>query len=404
MSVTQKNLFDRVLDYANRANPYPIYEEMRKQPVARQDDGRYVVSTFNEVRAALLDPRFSVDARKGDLKLDRPLAYQQEPAFVRLDPPRHDQLRRQVMSKFTPELVSGLAPRIEEIVQDLLDRLRNERQLDIVEDFAYPLPVTIICEILGVPREDEPRFHEWTERLIKGFDVGQRANEELRTQANQASEQLNSYMRDLITRIQQQPRDGLLSAIIHDKRSKERMSTDDLVRTAVLLLIAGHETTVNLITNSMLTLLRFPEHLEGLQREPENVPNLVEEVLRYEPPVQYVLRNTLTDVTLANVKIPRGSSVALMLAAANRDPARYADPNRFDPTRKNIEHLSFGNGIHYCVGAPLARLEAQIALVALAHRLIHPRLLSDPPPYRASSLLRGPRHLPVSVERVLSIV
>ena len=175
------------------------------------------------------------------------------------------------------------------------------------------------------------------------------------------------------------------------------MTKDELIASSLLLLIAGHVTTVNLIANSMLTLLRYPEHYERLRREPSIVANLVEEVLRYEPPVQFVRRTTLTEVPVAGVTIPQGAPVYLVLASGNRDPLRFDDPDRFDPDRTDIEHLGFGGGIHYCVGAPLARLETQIALVELARHLQEPRLVEDPPPYRESAFLRGPLHLVVSL-------
>ena len=178
------------------------------------------------------------------------------------------------------------------------------------------------------------------------------------------------------------------------------MTKDELVASSLLLLIAGHVTTINLIANSMLTLLRYPEHYERLRREPSIVVNLVEEVLRYEPPVQFVRRTTLTEVPMAGVTIPKGAPVYPILASANRDPLRFEDPDRFDPERPDIEHLGFGQGIHYCVGAPLARLETQVALLELARRLQNPHLLEDPPPYQESAFLRGPRHLVVSLHNL----
>ncbi|HTK05744.1 MAG TPA: cytochrome P450 [Ktedonobacteraceae bacterium] len=402
MMIQQKNLLDQVFDYANRANPYPIYEKMREHPVIVQDDGRYIVSSYAEISALLQDPRMSVDMRKSYSQTEHPILIEgREPSFVRLDPPEHDWQRHQVISKFTPELIVGLRPRIEEVVKGLLDARRQEREIDLVDNFAYPLPVTIICEILGVPREDEPFFHAWTDKLIRGFDVGQRGNPEARKEAEQASQQLHDYMGGLISKVQQQPGPGLLSAILHDETQEKRMDKEVMITTSVLLLVAGHETTVNLIDNTMLTLLRNPQSLEKLRREPALIANLLEEVLRYEPPVQFVPRTSLTEMTIAGVTIPKGAPIFLMLAAGNRDPKHFAHPDRFDPERPNIEHFGFGGGIHYCVGAPLARLEAEIAVVELARRLQSPRLLQDPPPYRSSSLLRGPRHLLIGYDRLV---
>lgn len=403
MTVTQRNLFEQVLDYTNRANPYPIYARMREEPVSVQDDGRYLVSTYAEVRTLLSDPRFSSDLRKCYSKEDQRIVSEQtEPVFLAQDPPKHDWMRYQVMSKFTPELISGLRPRTEEVVKELLDARSTESQLDIVDDFAYPLPVTIICELLGVPRADEPRFHHWTDELLHGVDPGSSGDDEVTQSTRQARDQLNEYMLELVESLQQQPRAGLLSAMLHDTTHEKRMSKEELAATGVLLLIAGHVTTVNLITNSMLTLLRHPADLEKLRREPERIANAIEEVLRYEPPVQFIRRTTLSDVPMAGVTIPKGAPVYVMTAAANRDPARFADPDQFDPERQDIEHFGFGGGIHYCVGAPLARLETHAALLELVRRLEKPQLVDPHPPYRESAVLRGPRHLQVSYERMLA--
>lgn len=397
MAISSSNLLDQVLDYANRANPYPIYARMREHPVQVQADGRYIVSSYELVDAIFHDPQMSVDMRKSNEPGVR--IEQEEPGFVFQDPPKHDWLRHQVMSKFTPELINGLQPRLEEIVKELLDAQRSNQRMDIVDGLAYPLPVTAICELLGVPRADEPKFHIWSGMIIKGTNLGK--DPTAIKEAMQGRDYLNHYMGELIDKLQHQPAPGLLSALIHDTTHEKRMNKAELVTTAVLLLIAGHETTVNLITNSMLTLLRNPDAFELLRHKPEILSNLIEEVLRYEPPVQFTIRTPLTDVTLGGVKIPKGAIVMVMNAAANRDPAHFQDPDRFDPLRSNIEHFGFGGGIHYCVGAPLARLEAHIALCALARRMQNPRLVQDPPPYRESPTLRGPRHLLVSYDRML---
>jgi hypothetical protein len=404
MTTTHKqNLFDQVLDYANRPNPYPIYARMRERPVLLQDDGRYLVSTFETVQACLQDPRLSSDLSKGYSEADQRISPEDsEPPFLAQDPPRHDWLRHQIMSKFTPELIYSMRPRTEEVVKELLDARRSAQQLDVVDDFAYPLPVTVICELLGVPREDEPLFHTLSDQLQTGTNPSHRGKGEEVERAKQARAQLNQYMSDLIDRIQRQPRPGLLSLMLHDDSHEKHMKREELVVSAVLLLIAGHVTTVNLIANSVLTLLRYPEALEKLRRQPHLLANVIEEVLRYEPPVQFVRRTCLTDVPIAGVTIPKGAPIYLITASANRDPAHFADPEHFDPERATIEHFGFGGGIHYCVGAPLARLETEIALHALVTRLQSPHLLQDSPVYRESPSLRGPLHLPVAYGTMLA--
>jgi cytochrome P450 len=245
---------------------------------------------------------------------------------------------------------------------DLIDRLQGRRQIDLVDDVAYPLPVAVICQQLGVPHEDEPRFHPWADAIITALDPrpGQQAA------AAQASAEMNQYMAGLVARFRTEPGAGLFSGLA----AEDGLSTADVVATGRLLLIAGHETTVNLIANGMLTLLRHPHVLDRLRHEPELAIPLVEELLRYEPPVQLDPKyTTLDDVGLADLTIPKGSCLILALAAANRDPARFPDPEQFDPEREDNEHLAFFTGIHYCFGAGLARQEAQVALTELARRL-----------------------------------
>jgi cytochrome P450 len=405
--MTSGTLLQRITDYANRADPYPLYAELRGTPVARQDDGTYLVGTYHEISALLHDPRLSSDRRK---LADRPggLTEDEEaglpPAFIRLDPPEHDRLRRQAMRAFgpphNPRRVHDMRGELQRIVTDVIDDLHGRERIDLVDDVAYPFPVTVICRLLGVPREDEPRFHGWADDVVGGLDLtpGGDPAERERT-AQRARAELGGYLAELIEQRRRSPADDMLSALATDHGPDGRMSPVEQITTAVLLLIAGHETTVNLITNGMLTLLRQPRHLQRLASEPELAIPLVEELLRYEPPVQLLpQRVALADLDFAGTIIPRGAPVWLALASGNRDPRRFPDPDRFDPDRVDNQHLGFGGGVHLCFGAPLARLEAQLALSQLARRLRNPRLLADPPPYRRNPILRGPRHLPIAVD------
>jgi cytochrome P450 len=248
-----------------------------------------------------------------------------------------------------------------------------------------------------VPREDESRFHAWADTLAHSVDPD--PGEETSLAAMQAAQALATYMRELIATRRAEPGDDLLSGLAAGDDA-DRMDDADLVITMILLLIAGHETTVNLITNGTLTLLRYPAELERLRDHPERIPIVVEEMLRYEPPVQFVTRFALADIAIAGATIPQGSGIRLMLAAGNHDPRRFRDPDHFDPDRPDNEHLGFGGGIHYCVGAPLARIETQVALTTFARRLVNPRLVEDPPPYRPNAVLRGPRHLLVDFDGI----
>ncbi|MER8105855.1 cytochrome P450 [Kitasatospora sp. NPDC094016] len=397
-------LFRRITDYANRADPYPLYAELRDHGVARQDDGSYLVGTYHEVAALLHDPRISSDRRNrtvpDELQGSVPVA------FIGRDDPEHERLRTIAMRPFgpphAPDRVDAMHGEIARITGELVDGLRGRDRIDLVEDFAYPLPVTVICRLLGVPREDEPRFHAWSETLIAGFDPTPDSDPtERQRAATQARMEMGLYLGELAESRRGKPSDDMLSAFVNDPGPSGGFTETELMATSVLLLIAGHETTVNLITNGALTLLRQPESLELLREKPELMPRAVEELLRYEPPVQLLPQRTaLTDIEVAGVTIPKGVPLILVLAAANRDPLRFHEPDRFDPTRPDNQHLGFGSGVHSCFGAPLARVEAQLALTALIHRLDGPRLLQDPPEYRRSPVLRGPRHLPLALSGV----
>ena len=401
------SILRHIYDYANRANPYPLWAKLRQTPVSFQEDGPdeagvYVVSTYREIVALLHDPRISSDLRKSVQTGGHPRTSADPYQFISLDPPEHDRLRRLAMRHFgppeRPQYLEQLRPEIVRIVTTLLDQLQGQRQFDLVERFAYPLPVTVICRILGVPLEDEPQFRVWAASLIESI-AGQ--TEEQRRQREQARSDLNQYMVGLVERHRAHPDDDLLSRLATDTGPEGQMADPYLVTTAALLLVAGHETTVNLLGNGMLTLLRYPAILERLRNEPDLIPATVEEVLRYEPPVHFLPgRTTLDEIPLAGTTIPKGVLVTLALAAGNRDPERFPDPDRFDPERRDNEHLGFGSGIHSCFGAPLARMEAQIAFSELVRRLEQPRLVVDPPPYRPSPLLRGPEHLLIAVEEV----
>ncbi len=294
-----------------------------------------------------------------------------------------------------------MMPDMTEIVSGLIDNLAGRDQADLVDDVTYPYPVTVICRLLGVPREDEPRFHVWADAFVEAADptIGDFATR--KRQRDHANAELGRYLGELADADRGNPGGDMLSELVTDDGPDGRLSREELMTNAALLLIAGHETTVNLITNGVLTLLRHPEILQRLRRQPDLASRVVEELLRYEPPVQFLTnRAALDDFDIAGTTIPRGSPITLVLAAGSRDPGHVADPDRFDPDRQYNEHLGFGGGIHYCFGAPLARPEAQIALTELARRPENPHLVTDPPPYRPNPSLRGPRHLPIQFDRI----
>jgi cytochrome P450 len=416
--VSRTSVWQQILDYSNRADPYPLYAELRKTPVMRAEDGSYVVSTYQEIVALLHDPRLSSDVRNfpgydADAQAPEGDLPGLPPNFISIDPPEHDRIRRLLTRNFgpphRPDRVDSMLPDMLEIVTREIDDLAGKNgsgttQVDIVDDFAYPFPVTVICELLGVPREDEPRFQALSDAAVKATDPSTGGFAERQRRRVEATANLGQYFTELLDARHGQPGDDLLSGLISGDGGEAPMPREEVLSNAALLLVAGHETTVNLITNGMLTLLRHPEILDRLRRgdEPDLAARVVEELLRYEPPVQMLTnnRNTLDDIEVAGTTIPKGSQVTLSLAAGSRDPAHVADPDRFDPDREHNEHLGFGGGIHYCFGAPLARPETQIALTELARRLKNPRLVADPPPYRQSPFLRGPRHLLIEIDGV----
>ncbi len=398
-TLDSQTLLARITDYASRPDPYPLYAELRSAgPAVRQTDGSYLIGTYYEIAALLHDPRMSADPRsRGESGMTH------KPPFLRLDDPEHHRLRTLAMRPFgpphSPGRVDAMRGEVDEITKELMGNFQAGRQVDIVDDFAYPLPVTVICRLLGVPREDEPRFRAWSDALVTSADVRPEDDStELAQAGDQARIEMGGYLLELAEQRRGHPTGDLLSDYVNEPDPALRLTQEELAETAVLLLIAGHETTVNLITNGVLTLLRHPEHLDQLRREPDLMPRVVEELLRFEPPVHMRERIPLDDIEVTGTTIAQGTPVVLVLASGNRDPMRFHEPDRFDPHRPDNEHLGFGSGIHLCFGGPLARIEAQSALHALLPYLGTARLGQDPPPYRQNAMLRGPRHLPVDLQ------
>ncbi|MFF0851101.1 cytochrome P450 [Streptomyces sp. NPDC003280] len=419
--MVEETPWQQALRYANRADPYPFYEELRKQPVARQPDGTYVVSTYREIVALLHDPRVSSDPRKCPVPAGAQAAGAEpaaepirealtEPNIITCDPPEHDRDRRTMMPHFAgppqaPHLISDLEPDIRRLVDDLLDDMRGRTRIDAVDDFAYPLPVTVICKVLGVPLEDEPRFHHWIETALDALDFGpEAASEEIRSRqagGRQAVREFGRFAAGLLDRYAREPGPGMLSALVNEDGAEGRMSKGVLVSNALLLIFAGHETTVNLIAHSVLTLLRHPDALEKLRRRPELIVPGVEELLRFESSVQFWhTRSAVEDIDIAGTTIPKGAPIFLAYGSANRDPQRFTDPDTLDLERPDNQHLGFSQGIHFCFGAPLARLEVQVAVGEFVRRVQNPRLVQDPPPYRHNQIFRGPRHVLVDIDGI----
>ncbi|MFJ1609440.1 cytochrome P450 [Streptomyces sp. NPDC088253] len=399
--MASETLLARISDYANRPNPYPLYAELREAgPVVRQADGSHLIGTYHEIAALLHDPRMSADPRSRSTP--SPSEEAGRLPFLRLDDPEHHRQRTLTMRPFgpphSPGRIDAMRGEIAHITGELIEALRDRRQIDVVDDFAYPLPITVICRLMGVPREDESLFQGWTEVIVAAADIGPEDDSTERDKAGlQARQEMGRYLVNLAEQRRDRPTGDMLSDLINEPDPALRLTVEELADNTILLFIAGHETTVNLITNGALTLLRRPDQLDRLRREPDLLPRAVEELLRYEPPVHMRERIPLADIDIAGTTIPKGSSVILALASGSRDPKRFHEPDRFDLTRPDNEHFGFGSGIHLCYGAPLARIEAETALGALLPHLGTAHLVQDPPPYRQNAMLRGPRHLPIEL-------
>ncbi|XHU13133.1 cytochrome P450 [Amycolatopsis sp. WGS_07] len=367
--------------------------------VARRGIPSYLVSGYEQARELLNDPRVSKDSTD----VQRVIAAKvgegvQGPDFGNLltrhmlnsDPPVHTRLRKLVNKAFTARTVARLRPRIQEIADALLDEMARHEQVDLVQAFAEPLPITVICELLGVRVEDRGEFTAWSHTLLSFA-----AEEE--SQAAAARE-MQDYLQQLVESKRAEPAEDLLSDLVHASDEGDSLDEDELISMAFLLLIAGHETTVNLIANATFALLRAPEQLEKLRADPSLMPGAVEEFLRFDGPINFAtLRYTVEEVDAGGVAIPADEFLNISLLSANRDPEKFPDPDNLDVTRPPGGHLAFGHGIHYCVGAPLARLEAEIALGSLLARFPELSLAvpADRVVYRPSSLVHGVLALPV---------
>ncbi|BBB00346.1 putative cytochrome P450 [Actinacidiphila reveromycinica] len=397
--------YREILDQANRHDPYPYFAELGTVPIQRLDADNWLVSSHEAISRLLRDPRMSTEDPRIDTA-DVPLGSDGKPVtgpFLFRDPPHHDTLRRQTMYRFAPR-VMAMRPHIETLVTELLDKRLGDApgRLDVVAELAYPLPIRVICELLGVPPADEPVFHSFATRLTKALDPEEALTRQEIAELTVTRREWRAYLMPMIAQRTERPGPDLISALLTEGDPRTRMTQVELGITLGLLLIAGHETTVNLVANGTLALLRNPEVLTGLRADPESVPAVVEEVLRYDPPVQMTSRQATADITVDGHTIRAGEHVTLLLAAGNRDPRRFADPHAFRPGRPANAHLAFGGGVHYCFGAALARMEAHAALTAVATRLTNPRLLDDPPPYRPNTTLRGPAELLVAYDAVTS--
>jgi len=382
------------------ADPYPMYHRLRAEdPVHQSPLGFWVLTRHADVIAMLRDPRLIKEPIAAFVAARFGMAVPPGLGLSMLDrdPPDHTRLRGLVSKAFTPKALESLRPHIQQIVDGLLAQVERKREMDLIEEFAYPLPVRVICEMLGVPVHDHERFKQWGLDIARGLDaIMLPPDSEVGKRSIAGRRALADYFRALITERRAAPREDMLSALIATEEAGDKLNEDELLATCILLLVAGHETTVNLIGNGTLALLRHPGELRRLREDPGLIGTAVEELLRYDGPVQRTARIPSEDITIGGRTIPKGEMVMPFLGAANRDPAQFPDPDRLDLTRADNRHIAFGMGIHFCLGAPLARMEGQIAINTLLRRLPKLALATDTPEYRQSLTLRGLQSLPVS--------
>lgn len=377
-----------------RANPYPFYDMLRQHmPLFYWPDRQmWFVSRYEDCYALLRDNRLGhgvfVDAETS------PLWKMQSNWMLFKNPPDHTRLRRLVHKAFTPRRVAQMRQTVQEITDRLLDQVQAAGEMDLIATLAEPLPVTVIAEMLGVPAEDHDSFAQWSNALGRSLDLTDKV--EVYEEAEEAAVHFSAYLEGLIAQRRRTPQDDLLSQLVAVEEAGDQLSKEELIATCALLLSAGHETTTNLIGNGMLALLQDPAQLQQLKENPPLISSAIEELLRYDSPVQMTSRMVLEDMAYKGSTFRRGEQVNILFAAANRDPEQFPEPNQLDISRSPNRHLSFGNGIHYCIGAPLARLEGEIAFTTLLRRMPNLALASNNLTYVDNYLLRGLATLPVT--------
>jgi cytochrome P450 len=388
-------------------DPYPFYQRLRETDPVHWEPApasRWVLTRYADVTAALRDPRLA-KAGAEPLLNDVPPAVRADVAWLErsvddqidsINPPKHTRLRRLLNRGFTPELVAARQPRIQQVVDELLDAVAARGQMDLIADFTFPLPAIVIMEVLGIPREEREQLRRWSGDYAAlmghgglGADPGLAAR-----RANESMQEFSAYLRGIVVARRQAPRDDLISALLAVEEQGDTLSEDELITNCRLLLIAGNETTTNLVGNGMLALLQQLDQLAALRADPTLVVSAIEEFLRYDAPAQMVFRWAAEDFTLDGKAIRKGQMVVMVIGAANRDPAQFPNPDALDVRRHPNEHHAFGFGTHFCPGSPLARLEARLAVTTLLRRL--PDLARAGAPVRnGNPVLRGLQSLPV---------
>ena len=389
---------------ASRADPYGPARLLRAAgPLHQTPLGLFLVTRYADCAAVLqntawshaneaaqLHPSVSAEAAAAELPT----------SFLWMDPPDHTRLRVLVSKAFVPQIVSRLRPRIEQLAEQLVDAALDAGEFDLIDLIAYPLPLTIVCELVGVPAEAHRSVQQWSQALARGFDPDPLMTPDAHAARSDAARGFMGYFRGLIDERRRRPADDLLSALAAVEDRGDVLTETELLATCVTTVVAGHETTVNLVGSGLLALMRNPDQWELLRERPELIPAAVDELLRYEPPVQMTTRSATTGMTLAGRTFAPGEGVVVLINSGNRDERVFADPDRLDVTRYHDRlsppprHLAFSLGIHYCLGAPLAKLEMEVLLGVLTRRIRFLEPLTDHPPYKPNLIVRGLAALP----------
>jgi cytochrome P450 len=408
-----------------RANPYPFYSQLRDHAPIHWDEemGFWVFTRYADIASLYTDDRFSraqglmrgfERLPESEKRIAEPVYHSFSKTVFYADPPYHTHLRGLMNHAFTPRRIEQLRPYVQQVVDDLLDVAQSKGEMDIIHDLAYPLPVMVIAELLGLPASDRARFKEWSDDIFAILGTVRKKSQLLLERAAQSLEEMTDYVKSLSQKRRENPHDDLLSALlletdhdeslphttrgpIHESSSFSTLTEAELVANVNILLSTGHETTTHLIGNGVLNLLQHPDQLQKLKGQPPLLTSAIEEILRYDNPVQITYRSAVADAQLNGNLIRKGDLVNTIIASANRDPERFTDPDRFDITRNEGRHLSFGLGIHYCIGAPLVKMEAEVVFSTLLHRFPKMRLATDHLEWQEHPIFRGLKILPVSL-------
>jgi cytochrome P450 len=384
--------YQQLLEQSSRADPYPLLARLREASPALVRPGLVVVARFADCQQVLRSPLASSDRSRATLAPDGRGPRTRN--FLHLDAPDHTRLRRLVSRAFTPRVVAALEPTIRHFVDERLTAAAGRGRMDVVAELAYPLPTHVICQLLGVPESDYPVFHEWSVVLTHSLEppLPGMAEQHTPAQARRAGRDFVNYFRGLIADRRVRPQDDLLSYLVAVEEEGDQLTESELLATCALLLAGGHETAVGMISNGLLALLRHPEQYAAVAADPALAGGAVDEVLRYDPAVQLTGRVATAPLAIGRFEAQPGDLLMVLLAAANRDPAVYPDPDLFDIRRGVTNHLAFAAGPHFCLGASLARLEGTLAFQAFVRRVVNPRLAAEPT-YRPNLNLRGPQEL-----------